>query len=158
MKSLIVPFLNLSILIGLIFYFVKDKARVAIRERRKVTEKELIDSQQRFKAAKAKIEEIQEKLAGLSGETDVLRQEYLRDLEMQKKRIAAGAESLAAQIRSDAKLLAQEKSADFRKELAAELVGQVIEQAEGLLRAEIGKRGPALVTRTLSKGFQEIRA
>jgi len=135
---LVASFVNLAIMLFILWYFARKpvagffaersrRIRAAVEESARVAR----ESEERFRA-------IQEKLANVEEEMQAARRDMIAMAAAEKEQATARGHAQAEAIREGAlKLIAQEKEAVIdavRRELAA----RVIDRAEAILRATVG--------------------
>ncbi|UCF35375.1 MAG: F0F1 ATP synthase subunit B [Acidobacteriota bacterium] len=89
---------NLAVLFGLIFYFVRQPMKKFFSNRRKEIQAELSAAKKAQAEAEAQLEQVQAKLAGLDQELALLKAQAEAEGEQERKRLLAEAEAEGAKI------------------------------------------------------------
>jgi len=136
-SGLLWPTINFAILIGGLWYFLKQPFADYLRGRHSAIRKDLVEAASVTAAASAQLAEIDRQLKGLPGEIEMLRQRGTEEIAAEEARIAAQAtaerERLLEQTRREidvqlrlAKRALVEHTADLAVQLAgARLTGRV---------------------------------
>lgn len=128
---------NFAVMVGLIVYFVNKPIRNGLQNRRAEIEKTLADAAAARDAAEAKALEYQEKLAKASEEIESIYAAIRREGELERDKILASAQELAAKIEQEADAKAANTVARARTELRAEAARLAVELAEELLAKSV---------------------
>jgi F-type H+-transporting ATPase subunit b len=137
LKDFIWRCVNFAVMAGLIGYFVSKPIRNGLQSRRAEIEKALADATTAREAAEAKSREYQEKLAKASAEIDSIYAAIRREGELERDRILASANEMAAKIEQEADSKAASAVARARTELRAEAARLAVELAEELLTKNV---------------------
>jgi F-type H+-transporting ATPase subunit b len=137
LKDFIWRCVNFAVMAGLIGYFVSKPIRNGLQSRRAEIEKALADATAAREAAEAKSREYQEKLAKASAEIDSIYAAIRREGELERDRILASANEMAAKIEQEADSKAASAVARARTELRAEAARLAVELAEELLTKNV---------------------
>jgi F-type H+-transporting ATPase subunit b len=137
LKDFIWRCINFAVMAGLIGYFVSKPIRNGLQSRRAEIEKALADATAAREAAEAKSREYQEKLAKASAEIDSIYAAIRREGELERDRILASANEMAAKIEQEADSKAASAVARARAELRAEAARLAVELAEELLTRNV---------------------
>jgi F-type H+-transporting ATPase subunit b len=129
--------LNFIVLAGALFYIAKKPVAEFFSSRIKGIQEQLADLEQKKDAAQKSLAEFEAKLADLTGESEKMVQEYVRQGEEAKKRILAEAESQAAKLEESAKRNIEQEFKAAKNRLQQEIAEKALEQAEALVRESI---------------------
>lgn len=137
MGSLIVPALNLAILLGLLYYFLREPTKDFVRNRHSFLRDELKLVREQLEGARQKYDQFSAKLASLDQEITAIREELKADAASTSERIVKEAQKLSQTIAADAKTSAQQMVSDVKEQIRAELGAQVLVRAEQMLRERL---------------------
>jgi len=137
MHTLVAPSINLIILIGVLFYYLRAPLTEFVANRSQSVRAELDAVRGQLSSAKREYEEFSQKLAALSSEVVELRAQALSDMAKTKTQIVENAKKLSVNIIADSKTSANALYSDLKGQLYADLSGQVLERAEKILRERL---------------------
>jgi F-type H+-transporting ATPase subunit b len=137
LKDFIWRCVNFAVMAGLIGYFVSKPIRNGLQNRRADIEKQLADAVAAREAAEAKTREYQEKLAKAAAEIETIYTAIRREGELERDRILASAQEMAAKIEQEADSKAASAVTRARAELRAEAARLAVELAEELLTKNV---------------------
>ena len=130
--------LNLALLLGIIIYYSKAPMRRALQDRAAQVTKDIDEAGRLHAEATARLNDYEQKLAGLQAAADELLAEMKREGEAEKARLIAEAEADAERIRREAERLAENEITRARARLEAEIADQAIAAAERIIREKLG--------------------
>lgn len=130
-------FVNLFVLVGVLYYFLRRPIGEAMKARRETIRRELIRAQQERDAALAKLEEVKAKLANLDAEVATVREVAAREAIAERERIARSAEEDARKLREQAQREIESAGKAARQDLRRFAADQSVLLAEGMLRRDI---------------------
>lgn len=134
LKDFLWRILNFAVTFGLLAYFVTKPIRRGLAGRREGIEKTLLQAENARKEAEAKFAEYDSKLARAAGEVEEIYAEIRREGELERQRILANAQEMAAKIRQEAERTAANEVAKARAELRQEAAQMAVRLAEDILR------------------------
>ncbi|PIE18828.1 MAG: hypothetical protein CSA66_03680 [Proteobacteria bacterium] len=129
--------IDFVIFVGLMWLFVRGPARkfLAARYERVKTE---MEQASRLKAeAEAKLAEYDRLMAGLDAEIAEIREQFKKDGERERDRIIAEAQAASERARVLAERQLTQQTAKLKGELAAEMIAQVLADAEKQISAKM---------------------
>lgn len=157
MKELIAPTINVLILVGVLFYYLRGPIRAHVQNRHLSLREELDKVRELLQKAKNQHEEFTSKLGALSAETGALRAQMSQDAAAAKQRLLADAQKLALGIAADAQAAALGLYQDLRTQLFGEVGTRVVERAEVLLRERLTGDDKARLRREFSRQVETVQ-
>lgn len=146
-------FVNLFLFVFIFIYLVKKPLSEKFKARREEIRAELIKAEEAKKAALAKLTEIEAKLAGVDGEKAAILREAKEEIETEKERLVAQAETEAKKLRDQAAGEIVRIGQVARLQLRRFAVEESIRRAEEKLRAQVT---PETDSRLIHAGVQAI--
>lgn len=137
MGGLVAPTINLAILIGILFYYLRDPVRAHVRDRHLTLRQEIDRVQELFRNAKSQHEEFTAKMNAIAAETTALREQMAQEAAAARQRLISDAQRLSMSIVSDARSAAQGLYAELKTQLSSELGSRIIDRAEAILRERL---------------------
>lgn len=134
MSELFAPTFNLVVLLGLLFYYLRDPIRTAVRIRHETLRDELTKVRETLVQAQNQHEEFSAKLKAIDVEIAAHRNQLLQDAQAAKQRIIADAQRLSGNIATDARRAAEALYAELKGSLYADAGRSVLDRAEAILR------------------------
>ena len=136
--SMIAPYINFAILVGLLVYLTRKPMAEFLAQKRKAIQKMLKDAEAARDGAVRKMNEMQAKLQGLQGEIDQIKANAEREAHLEKERLIAEAKEEAKRI-----LEATDKEVSNRvklavRELRAFAATEAVAQAEEIIKQKLG--------------------
>ncbi len=137
MESLVAPLVNLSILIGVMVFKLRDPLRDFIHQRHLSVRDELHAVRDELRRAHEKYEEFSTKLKTIDSEIALLQEQNKQDVAALKNKTGIESRRMAGIVVSDAKNAAGSLFYDLRKTLYLDLSGLVLDRAEFLLKERL---------------------
>jgi len=137
MNTLVAPTINLAILVGILFYYLRAPLKNFVRTRHHTIRDDLAAAELRLREAKAKYEEFTARLDSLAAESAELHARTKQDAQAIHERVLAEAQKASANLVADAKTSAENLYAELRGQLYGELSHQVLERAEKILQSHL---------------------
>lgn len=128
---------NLVILLGFIVHYTKAPLRRSLQDRAAQVTKDIDEAARLHAEATARLNEYEQKLAGLNQAADELLAEMKREGEAEKTRLIAEAEADAERIRREAERLVENEITRARARLEAEMADHAIAAAETIIREKL---------------------
>jgi F0F1-type ATP synthase membrane subunit b/b' len=157
MEHLIAPLVNLTILIGLLVYYLREPLRVFVDKRHHMIRDELGAVRNLLRGAQEKNEEFSSKLRAVDAEIAGIKAQMLQDAQNMKSKIVAEAQKLSGNVIQDAKQSSDILYAEFKDEVLAELGGRVIGRAEVLLRDRLTGDDRARIRKEFSTQVETLQ-
>jgi F0F1-type ATP synthase membrane subunit b/b' len=154
MRTLVLPFLNLAILVAIIVYKARGPFQELLLRRHESTRDGLRSVRDRLKGAHGKYEEFSAKLKTIDAEIAVLREQSHQDAQASRQRIAQEAQRLSAALAVDARSAAGSLFVDLRAQLRRELGERILERAEALLKARLTPENRGKIRREFSQALK----
>ncbi len=134
MGSLLWPFINLAILLGVLYKLLKEPVKKYVRERHERIATDLTTSRSMLKESREKFEDFSARLKSLSNEIEAMRTQMARESANVKDKVLKQAEAASkAMLRdTEASLLALEER--VRAEVRAEIAEKLLVQAEAKIK------------------------
>ena len=137
MHTLIAPFINLLILLGLMVYYLRQPLVDFARNRSVTIRDELKKVGEELQLAKQKHAEFSSKLKAMDAEIVGLKNQAIQDAQAMKARISAEAQKQSANIVTDARNASVALYSDFKSQMYTELGNRVLDRAEKVLRERL---------------------
>lgn len=137
LKDFLYRLFSFAITFGLLAYFLAKPIRLGLSGRREGIEKTLRQAEDARKEAEAKFAEYDSKLARAAGEIEQIYGEIRREGELERQKIVANAQEMAAKIRQEAERTAANEIAKARTELRQEAAQMAVRIAEDILRQKV---------------------
>ncbi|MCM0604788.1 MAG: ATP synthase F0 subunit B [Xanthomonadaceae bacterium] len=120
MTDLILPAINILMLVGILFKYVRAPLVAHVSERSDKIEKDLVETAKQKWSAEQQKKEITAKLSQMDLEVEKLSKDFEAQAKQISEQLINKASTLANQIRSDAEASAKAASADLKAELISE--------------------------------------
>lgn len=128
---------NLLLFAGVMYFVLRRPLAEAFRARQEGIRRDLMRAEEERRAAVAKLEEVEERLAGLDSEVEAIREQARREAAEERARIERAAEEEVRKIREQARREIESASKAARAELRAYAAEQSVRMAEEMIRREI---------------------
>lgn len=139
LKDFLYRLLNFSIVVAILYYFLRKPVRAAMSGRRDDIEKALEEAKKAKEEAEAKFAEYDKKLAQATDEIAAISAAIRTEAEMEKQKIINNAKEQAAKIEQDAEKAAALEVAKARQNLQQEATELAVSIAEDLLKKNFTK-------------------
>ena len=137
-KILIFHAINLAILIGLLFVFVRKPIADALRTRALTIRKELTDTARARDEAKQHHDEVAARLTAIESEIRTMHEEAEADAKVLEAKLIERAHSEAERVAGGAERKIRDEAQRARLELRRDAVALAVQLAEATLREKIG--------------------
>lgn len=156
-SSLLYPFINFTILVGGLFYFLKSPTKNFVRGRHTSLKEELDRVQTKLADAQRQYQEYSHRLSSMDAEITGLVQTVRSEAESAKVRIITEARRAADQIVIDSKRTAEAMMTEFRDQVRVDLANRVIARAEVLLKTKMTGDVREQLKKDFSKQVENVR-
>lgn len=156
-SSLLYPFINFSILVGGLFYFLRLPTKSFVRGRHANLKEELDQVQKKLSEAQQQYQDYSHRLSTMDAEISSLVQTVRSEAESSKIKILTEARRAADQIVIDSKRTAEAMVAEFREQTRVNLVNQVIARAETILKTKTTGDVREQLKKDFSKQVESVR-
>ena len=129
--------INLLLFVGLMYFLLRRPLGEAFRARQEGIRRDLLRAEEERRAAVAKLEEVEGRLARLDTEVEAIRAQAQREAAEERERIERATEEEVRKIREQARREIESAAKSARAELRAYTVEQSVRLAEELIRSEI---------------------
>jgi F-type H+-transporting ATPase subunit b len=133
-STFIWEWVNLLILVGVLFYFTRKPVLAYLGDRRSGIQENLDGAEQLLRDAQTRLQEWQAKVDGMDAEVAAIRRMAQAAAEHERERIVADAHTIAERIQRDAKSAIARETRRARLTLREEASQLAVELAAGLLR------------------------
>ena len=157
MHTLVLPALNLLVLLGVLFYYLRAPLKNFVASRHQLLQEEVQRVSGQLREAQGKYEEFSAKLKAIDTEISILRDQSKQDAEAMKIRVLNDARRLSTLVVSDAKTSAENLFSEFRLRLQADLGNQVVDRAEQFLRERLTGDDRVRIRREFSKQVESVQ-
>ena len=137
MHTLIGPFINLMILVGIMAYYLRQPMKDFARNRAESIREQVARARDLLERAKARHAEFSSKLKAMDAEISGLKTQAMQDAQAMKSRIVAEAQKLSADISTDAHTAVVTLYSEFKGQIYGELGSRVLDRAEEILRERL---------------------
>lgn len=134
---------NFAILFGAIFWLSRKGVVVAVKGRRDAIAKNIEEATKLREEMRAKFEDYDARMRNIDERMKAIVDDAKSEAEAEKKKMLSEATALAARVREDAKLVAEQEIARARRELQDEQISQATTLAEQILKANVTKEDQA---------------
>ena len=138
-SGIIFPLLNFLIYAGIIYYFAVPLIRSFLKSRHDEVLATVTEAAARKRNAEALVGDYRSRLAKLDQESDSIQASLKAEGERDKARLLREAEGLAAKIRSDAQLLAEQEVKAAKHQVFLELAERAKASATELIRRHLSQ-------------------
>ena len=151
MGSLVAPALNLAILCGILVYFLREPLKQFLQSRQTTLKKDLEDARNLLQESQARYDEFSGKLKAVDAEIQSLKRHTIEEAEAAKTRVVQHAQETSSRLVSEAKNNAKQIFESVKQEAQMEMVGKVLETAEGKLKSQLKDADRARIRKEFSK-------
>jgi ATP synthase F0 subunit b len=138
---------NLLLFVGLLYFLLRRPIGEAFRARQEGIRRELLRAEEERKAAAAKLEEVEGRLAHLDAEVEAIRAQAQKEAAEESARVERATEEEIRKIREQARREIESAAKAARAELRAYTAEQSVRLAEELIRREIRPEDDAHLVR-----------
>lgn len=157
METLIAPTVNLAILLGILFYYLREPLKTFIQQRHVSVREELVNVREMLHKAQERYDEFSAKLKAIDVEIKTLHDQAKQEAQSSKTRVLADAQKLASHIVADSRMAAQALYGDLKTQLSTELGNRVLERAESLVRERITAEDRARIKKEFSNVVETVK-
>jgi F0F1-type ATP synthase membrane subunit b/b' len=130
-------FFNLFLFVGVLFFLLRRPISASLLARRDAIRRELMRAQEERKAALAKLEEVEARLARLDAEVETVRAQAKREAEQERESIARSTAEETRRLREQAQREIESAGKVARQELRHYAAEQSVRLAEDLIRRDM---------------------
>ena len=131
-------FFNLLLFIGALIFLLRRPIGASLAARRDTIRRELMRAQEERRAALAKLEEVEARLARLDAEVETVRAQAKRDAEAERESITRATAEETRRLREQARREIESAGKVARQDLRRYAAEQSVRLAEDLIRRDIG--------------------
>jgi F0F1-type ATP synthase membrane subunit b/b' len=131
-------FLNLLLFIGVLIFLLRRPIGASMVARRDAIRQELMRAQEERRAALAKLEEVEARLARLDAEVETVRAQAKREAEAERESITRSTAEETRRLREQARREIESAGKVARQDLRRYAAEQSVRLAEDLIRRDIG--------------------
>ncbi len=140
---------NLSILVGVIFWLARRPVTDALKARSLSVRRDIESARNARAAARTDLEDLEEKLADFELQVERLRKEMAEQAQHEREAIMERARREADSVRAAARRAIRDESLRARRELHEQTVAMAVQLAEGILGAQVGDVDQQVLARQL---------
>jgi F0F1-type ATP synthase membrane subunit b/b' len=137
MQTLIAPFINLLILVGVLVFYLREPLKVFAETRHHTIREDLESVRNQLRAAQEKHAEFSAKLRAVDAEVNGIKSQMVQDAQAMKSRIVAEAQKLSGNVIEDARHASAVLYTEFKSSLYSELGSRVLDRAEAILKERL---------------------
>jgi len=157
MHTLALPFLNFSILVAALVYFLRTPVKQFVAQRHVFLRDELSTVRERLRQSQERYEEFSSKLKAIDAELVDIRKESAATAQATRSKIVTEARRLAGNIVSDARFASEALYGELKGQLYSELGARVLDRAEVILRERLTGDDRDRIRQEFSKQVETIR-
>lgn len=135
--ELIYRWINFFLFLGMLGYFLREPLRDFLGDRSETIRKRLEEVAIKLKEMELRLQECQKRLAGSDQEIKELREELLREGELEKQALIHKAQSYAEKIRIDAKRMGEQELHKAKISLRQQTLKQALDLTQTLLQQAV---------------------
>ncbi len=147
---------NVGILVGVLVYFLKKPLSSFLKERSELLRKSIDDAAKARAEAAAKLSEIQERVARLSGEIEEMNRRMESEAGDEGKRLREAAQAEIARVREQAKFAADQEVKKAREELRREAADLSTAAAEEIVKKSVTPEDQERIVRENIDKIKEV--
>ncbi len=155
--GLIPPFINFSILVGALYYFLKEPVKEFVAERHSSLKDELDRVQLKLVDAQKQYQEYSQRLSTIDAEVSSLLQQARMDADSSRIRLLTEAKRMADQMVIDSKRMSESMMTEFKNQIRSDLANQVVRRAETILRSRLTGDVKEQLKKDFSKQMEMMR-
>lgn len=129
---------NLAILLGAIFWFARRPVADALKNRSAKVRRDIEAAQSERAAARAELEELEEKLTDFELQVERLRKEMAEQAQHEREAILERAEREAKAVQTSAERAIRDETLRARRQLQADAVSLAVKLAQEILATQVG--------------------
>jgi F0F1-type ATP synthase membrane subunit b/b' len=157
MLKLILSYINLAILLGVIFKLVAPRFRAFVRDRHDAIKRNLELNRVRLREAKSRYDDFSSKLKVVTQESDALRLQIQKEAQESSARQISNAKTATGAMIADARQAAQSLLQDFKQELKAEAGARVVARSEEFLRQKLSADDRVRIRKEFSQSLEKMQ-
>ncbi len=146
---------NLVILLGILVYFLKDSVKNFLVERKGSISSEIDHAQNTISEAKSKYEEYAEKLAGIEGEINSIKESIVKQGQAEREEILRQAGIASENIKREAQETIKFESERARQEIQSEVVTIALAIAEKVIKENLSESDKQKLVEDFTKNIEE---
>ncbi len=131
-------FFNLLLFVGVLIFLLRRPISASLEARRDSIRRELMRAQEERRAALAKLEEVEARLARLDAEVETVRAQARREAEAERESITRATAEETRRLREQAQREIESAGKVARQDLRRYAAEQSVRLAEELIRRDIG--------------------
>ncbi|OFZ20131.1 MAG: hypothetical protein A2X94_09490 [Bdellovibrionales bacterium GWB1_55_8] len=151
MGSLVSPIINLTILVAVMAYYLRQPIRDFVRGRHQTIAAELRAAQEQLRAAQKDNEEFSAKLKAVSAELEAIREQTQQDARASRERILTEAHQLSERVVADAKSTSEGMAHELQAQLYVQTADQVLARVERMLKERLTGEDRVRIRRQFSE-------
>ncbi len=137
METLISPLINLSILLGIMVYYLRQPLVDFVFNRHNSIRKELLEVRENLIGAQAKYEEFSSKLKSIDSQTAILRQQAQQDSQSARLRVLSDAQKASSAVVADARAASEGLYQELKGSLYVDLTQRVFARVEIMVKERL---------------------
>jgi len=153
----IAKLVNLLILVGLLFYFLRRPIMEAFRGRQASIRRELMHAEEERAAAEARLQDVESRLARLDVEVGAIKANAQKEAAEERVRVERATEAEIRKIREQARREIESASKAARAELRTYTAEQSVKLAEEMIRRDIRPEDDAHLAREYVEELGGVR-
>lgn len=146
---------NLLLLLGVIFYFVKTPIKSFLVERRSTISSEIDKAQRAITQAKESYEKYAEKFKGIEGEIASLKEALRKQGKNEREEIIKQAGATGELLSKEAKEMIELETLRARREIQSEVVTLAVKIAENIIKQNLGEADKERLLEQFTKNIEE---
>lgn len=157
MSTLVAPFINFFILVGLLIYFLREPLRTFVSQRYETVRDTVKKVRNMLREAQEQYDEFSAKLKAIDAEVAALHDQAKQEAHAAQARVLQEAQRMSQLILADAKVSAENVFSDLRTGLRVKLATQVLERVEELVKDRLTGDDRAKIRQEFSIHVENVR-
>lgn len=157
MSTLIAPFINVLILVGLLVYFLREPVRTFVSQRYETVRDTVKKVRDMLRQAQEQYDEFSAKLKAIDAEVAALHEETRQEALAVQTRISGEAQRMSQVILSDARIASENVYSDLKTSLRVKLATRILERVEELVKDRLTGDDRAKIRQEFSVHVENVQ-
>lgn len=157
MNTLVAPFINFLILIGLLIYFLREPLHTFVSQRFETIRDTVKKVRDMLTQAQDQYDEFSAKLKAIDVEVAALHEQAKQGAHAAQTRVVQEAQRMSQLILADAKVSVENIFSDLRADLRIKLATQILERVEELVKDRLTGDDRAKIRQEFSIHVENVR-
>jgi len=157
MSTLVAPFVNVLILVGLLVYFLREPVRTFVSQRYETIRDTVKKVRDMLRQAQEQYDEFSAKLKAIDAEVVALHEETRQEAFAAQTRILGEAQRMSQIILSDARVASENVYSDLKTTLRVKLAARILERVEELVKDRLTGDDRAKIRQEFSVHVENVQ-